>query len=93
MWVEETSKDGLYFQRSANLSPGGIYLENTVPHPVGTVINLKFTLPDEGMPIQVRAEIVNAATGDCDFGMGLRFVDLPADTAERIARFVGKHGS
>ena len=91
MWVEESSPDGLYFQRSANLSHGGMYLENTVPHPVGTLVNLKFTLPDEGAPIAVRAEIVNAATDDKDFGMGLRFVDLPAETADRIARFVGKH--
>jgi uncharacterized protein (TIGR02266 family) len=93
MWVEESSPDGLYFQRSANLSPGGMYLENTVPHPVGTLVNLKFTLPDGGPALEVRGEIVNAATDEQDFGMGLRFVDLPAETAERIARYVGKPGA
>ena len=36
IWVEEKTDRELYFQRSANLSTGGIYLENTIPHPVGT---------------------------------------------------------
>ena len=36
IWVEEKTERELYFQRSANLSLGGIYLENTIPHPVGT---------------------------------------------------------
>ena len=82
MWVEESSPDGTYFQRSANLSEGGIFLEKTIPHPVGTVVSLQFTLPDDPTPMKVHAEIVNAASDDAELGMGLKFVDLAVGDRE-----------
>src|SRR5262245_11612751 len=78
MWVEETSDRELYFQRSANLSTGGIFLEHTVPHPIGKVVNLQFTLPGDSERIQARGEIVSAPAGK-ELGMGIRFVDLDPD--------------
>jgi uncharacterized protein (TIGR02266 family) len=92
MWVEERSPDGIYFQRSANLSAGGIFLEKTIPHPAGTVVNLEFTLPGESEALKVRAEIVNADTLDAGLGMGLRFVDLVPSQSTLIDRFIAKHG-
>src|SRR5687767_3405723 len=73
MWVEETTDRELYFQRSGNLSEGGIFLENTVPHPIGTLVNLMFTLPGDSDPIRIQGEIVNAAEGK-QLGMGIKFV-------------------
>ena len=78
----------MYFQRAANLSEGGIFLEKTIPHPVGTQVTLQFTLPDDASPIRVQGEIVNAKATDGELGMGLRFVDLPEELAARIRRFV-----
>jgi uncharacterized protein (TIGR02266 family) len=91
MWVEEQGPTGTYFQRSANLSEGGIFLERTIPHPMGTQVTLKLQLPDGGEPVEVRAEIVNAAAGEGDLGMGLRFIDLDDAAARRIRRLVEKH--
>jgi uncharacterized protein (TIGR02266 family) len=88
MWVEESGPDGMYFQRAANLSEGGIFLEKTIPHPVGTQVTLQFNLPDQAGPIRVQGEIVNAKAVDGELGMGLKFVDLPPDVAARIRRFV-----
>lgn len=93
MWVEESSADGLYFQRAANLSEGGMFLAKTIPHPVGTQVTLQFTLPDGAAPIKCRAEIVNAAAEEGELGMGLKFVDLPGDVAERIRLFVGERAN
>ena len=87
MWVEESTERELYFQRSGNLSAGGIFLENTIPHPKGTVVNLQFTLPGDTVPIKVRGEIVNAAASD-ELGMGIKFVDVEPDVERRIAEFV-----
>jgi uncharacterized protein (TIGR02266 family) len=87
MWVEEKSERELYFQRSANLSTGGIFLENTIPHPVGTVVSLSFTLPGEDLRLQVKGEIVNAV-GQGDLGMGVKFVQLDDAARERIRAFV-----
>jgi uncharacterized protein (TIGR02266 family) len=87
MWVEESTERELYFQRSANLSSGGIFLENTIPHPKGTVVNLQFTLPGDSVPLKVRGEIVNAAAAD-ELGMGIKFIDVTPDVEERIMDFV-----
>ena len=93
MWVEESSERELYFQRSANLSIGGMFLENTVPHPVGTVINIRFTLPGDTVRIETKAQIVNAADStDGGLGMGLKFVELEPGVAERIRTFIANHG-
>lgn len=86
MWVEESTEDEMYFQRGANLSVGGLFLENTVPHPVGTQVTLAFSLPGTHERVSVRGEIVNARSGT--FGMGVKFIDLTPADRERIERFV-----
>jgi uncharacterized protein (TIGR02266 family) len=91
MFVEESHDHATYFQHSSNLSSGGIFLEKTIPHPVGTRVALQFTLPGDHTPIKVTAEIVNALESEARLGMGLKFVDLPPDAAGRIDRFVAQH--
>jgi uncharacterized protein (TIGR02266 family) len=88
MWVEEASAQGTYFYHSSNLSTGGIYLEKTVPHPVGTVVQLQFTLPGDEAPIRVRGKIVGAVAGDERLGMALNFVDADADVVARIRKYI-----
>lgn len=88
IWVEEATDRELYFQRSANLSVGGIYLENTIPHPVGTRVTLRFNLPGDAQKLEVKAEVVGAIAGEEEMGMGLKFLDLPAGEAERIRQYI-----
>jgi uncharacterized protein (TIGR02266 family) len=90
IWVEEATDRELYFQRSANLSAGGIYLENTIPHPVGTRVTLRFALPGDGQKLEVRAEVVGAIAGEEEMGMGLKFLDLPDSEAERIRQYIAR---
>ena len=73
--------------RSGNLSVGGIFLENTIPHPKGTIVNLQFTLPGDTQPLKVRGEIVNAAASD-ELGMGIKFIDVDPEVQRRISEFV-----
>ena len=91
MFVEESHEEATYFQRSSNLSPSGIFLENTVPHPVGTRVDLQFTLPGDQAPIRVHAEIVSALEEEAHLGMGLRFVDPSTEVSRRIAEFIAQH--
>jgi uncharacterized protein (TIGR02266 family) len=89
MWVEEVRDQALYFQRTGNLSLGGLYLDGTIPHPKGTLVKLTFTLPDEEQAMTVQGEIV----GDPDeerLGMHVRFVDLDADQAARIRAYIDR---
>ena len=60
MWVEETTGSERYFRRAGNLSRGGLRLEHTIPLPVGTMVNLTFTLPGDKTPVAISGEIVSA---------------------------------
>lgn len=90
MWVEEASANAVYFQRTANVSMGGLYLEHSVPHAVGTRMELRFTLPGDDVQVHTVAEIVKIEQVEA-IGMHLKFVDLPAPMAERIDRYIGQH--
>ncbi|MCU1277612.1 MAG: hypothetical protein JWM53_1158 [bacterium] len=92
IWVEEKSERELYFQRSANLSIGGIYLENTIPHPVGTRVTLRFTLPGDDEKLEVRAEVAAAIAGEEEFGMGLKFIEIGDGVADRIQKYIARTG-
>jgi uncharacterized protein (TIGR02266 family) len=91
IWVEEaTDRNELYFQRSANLSAGGIYLENTIPHPVGTRVSLRFALPGDTQRFEVQAEVVGAIAGEEEMGMGLKFLNLAEAEADRIRQYIAR---
>ena len=88
MWVEESTDRELYFQRGANISAGGIFLERTIPHSKGTIVNLQFTLPDDSVPIKVKGEIVNVGDATGELGMGVKFLDLKDEDLHRIEEFI-----
>ena len=87
MWVEESTDHELYFQRSANLSEGGLFLENTIPHPIGKVVTLSFTLPGDSQLLTVLGEIVNTPDPG-QLGMGVKFLEVDEATQRRIQGFV-----
>lgn len=83
LWVESEEGEATYFQRAGNLSAGGAYFTQTMPHPVGTRVRLRFALPDDPGEIQCHGEIVSAlAAGEP--GMGVKFLDLDPKIQERI---------
>ncbi len=82
LWVEAEEGEALYFQRVGNLSAGGCSFLQTVPHPLGTKVQLRFQLPDGGAEIACEGEIVSAR-GD-ELGMGVRFLALSDADKARI---------
>lgn len=88
IWVEESREGELYYQRTANISEGGLFFEKTVPHPKGTVVNLKFTLPNQSEPIQVKGEIVNLPNDADGLGMGIKFLDLTEKQRQAILEYI-----
>jgi uncharacterized protein (TIGR02266 family) len=91
MWVEETTNEERYFRRAGNLSRGGLRLEHTIPLPLGTVVNLTFTLPGDDAPINVSGEIVSNA-GPEDLKMGLKFVNTTAEARQKIDAYLTRVG-
>ena len=88
MWVEGSIARELYFQRGANISVGGIFLEGTIPAAKGTIVTLQFTLPNDTSGIKVRGEIVNVTETSNELGMGIKFLDLADHDRERIRAFI-----
>lgn len=85
--VVESSDGAVYFHHTANLSPGGLYLEGTMPHPPGTRVRLHIKLPGDVPPIDVLGEILAPPKGK-ETGMPVRFVDLSDADRGRIEKFI-----
>ncbi len=94
MWVEESPREReTYFQRSANLSVGGIFLDHTVPHPLGTEVKLQFTLPGESEPVKVVGQIVGATPDDAAAGMSVKFISMSDEARAAIERWLERSAS
>ncbi len=86
LWIEAEAKDELYFHRTANLSVGGAFFAQTIPQPVGTIVNLRFALPGDASEIRCEGKVVSAPEGG--LGMGVEFEDLAEDDRRRIERLI-----
>ena len=92
LWVEEEKGNELYFRRTGNVSIGGIYFEQTIPHALGTKVKLKFSLPGSGNVIEATGEIVNTPQVKDGLGMGLRFTDVAPEALKALQSFLDEHG-
>lgn len=92
MWVEETTDHERYFRRAGNLSRGGLRLEHTIPLPLGTVVNLTFTLPGDDVPVNVAGQIVSNAGPD-DLRMGVKFLNATQAAQGKIDAYLARVGA
>lgn len=76
--VEYRTLDAMLWNFSTNINEGGIFIRSNKPQPPGTIVHLRFYLPDVIKAIQVEGEVVwcnnDPRTGDC--GMGIEFHEL-----------------
>ncbi len=89
LWIEAARDGELYYQRATNLSVGGAFFVQTIPLPVGTRVQLKFTLPGDTHEIVCDGDIVSAK----ELGMGVQFVELVAADRSRIEKLIKKSAS
>jgi uncharacterized protein (TIGR02266 family) len=87
MWVEDLTDGGVVYRRAGNLSRGGLYLDQTIPLPIGSKVKLRFSLPDESAPITVSGQIVSINSRE-KLGMGVKFLDLDRGVQERIGNYI-----
>ena len=69
--------------RLADLSVDGAFVDARTVLPPGALAQVRFTLL--GQEVLARAEVRYSMPG---MGMGLRFLELPAEARDLIARFV-----
>lgn len=88
LWVEESHGEDVYFRRVGNLSLGGVFFEQTIPHRVGTRITLKFSVPGHERIIEASGEVVNTPGAKDGLGMGVRFLALHAHDRELLRSYI-----
>ena len=88
LWMEEISGDDIYFRRSGNIAAGGVFFDRAIPHPMGTQVTLKFALPGDREMVVARGEVVSSAPSADGLGMGVKFVHVEGDGAQRIRAFL-----
>ena len=92
LWVEEEKGNELYFRRTGNVSIGGIYFEQTIPHALGSKVKLRFSLPGSPDVIEALGEIVNTPQVKDGLGMGLRFTEVSAEALKSLEKFLDDNG-
>jgi uncharacterized protein (TIGR02266 family) len=74
-----------------DISVGGMFIASGAPPQAGERVDLTFSLPGVGGEVRVRSEVRWVRPGASASGLagvGLRFVDLPGQTRDRVAAFV-----
>ena len=84
--VEVRDARGFALFSTRDLSSGGLFFDRAIPHAVGARVQLSFSLPGESRTIRCDGEVVNVPDKH-GYGMGIRFLDLAPDDAERVAAF------
>jgi uncharacterized protein (TIGR02266 family) len=90
--VDLSSDSNLFTGFGTHISEGGLFVATLSVVPVGTPVDLVFSLPG-GTRLSVQGEVrwireVNDRTPDVFPGVGVRFVELPTEAAEALHRFV-----
>ena len=72
-----------YSGRMQNISSTGGFIEAAEPLPIGSIINLTFTIPNSANRVEAAAEVVRVITKDSDSpstrivpGIGMRFLTI-----------------
>jgi len=78
-----------------NISKGGLFIRTDEALPLNTIVFLRFTMPGDTKPIETEGKVVwcntNKAKGYFPRGMGIKFLNLNSDAAEKIKLFVDEH--
>lgn len=77
---------------TVNISGGGIFIKTTEPLPLNQVVHLRFTLPGIARVFDLHGLVVwtNPQPSRSSFpsGMGIKFMNLDAESKKLIAGFV-----
>ena len=85
--VDYSAVDVFFSEFTTNINEGGMFVGTDVPHPVETLVTLRFRLPGNDSPCEVTGRVVwirEAADDEGPRGMGIEFETLDDGTRTRI---------
>ncbi len=85
----------VFFGYAKNLSRGGMFVATVNPRGVGEEFSISFELAEEGIKVRCRCRVMWSRQFDPEHldrepGMGLKFIDIDEDSAERIDAWVNR---
>lgn len=91
--VEVREGNGPFELRKGNIAIGGVFFDQPLSLPTGSVVQLRFTLPGTEQELLVKAEVVEITSVGApeDKGTRVRFTDLDLKTELHIAKFLDEH--
>ena len=90
--VDYQTVDELFSDFASNINEGGIFVETAMPHPLGTLVDLQFSLPGSDEPVQIKGTVVRVSDGEGrdSPGLGIEFENLDGPTRQRVDKLVRK---
>ena len=90
--------DDFFKSYVANLGEGGLFINTTKNLPVGSLLDLEFTLPDSNQAINTKGKVVwtrpqDMSTEKMPPGMGIQFIDMNPEDKELLKYYLAKFGS
>ena len=86
--------DGFITDWAVNISRGGLFINSRNPLPLGSIVRLIVSLPDQAFPFDLTGKIVRVHPyepgADQVPGMGIEFVDVDDEKRSRLERFVAR---
>ena len=96
--IDYSTVDQFLWNFASNINEGGLFLESSNPLDIGTVVQLKFYLPNLDSPIKATGEVVWLGKNESDSfgeesapekqGMGIQFKGLDDESKSAINRLV-----
>lgn len=75
-----------------SISPGGVFIRSQKPLPVGTRVDLKFSvILDDVETVEGEGEVVRVQNGDKNKGMGVAFTRLSAESKKLIDHIMERY--
>ncbi len=79
---------------SRNISPHGLFVQTSLPLPVGEQIRIRLSLPDGDAPFALDGVVVwtSDRRSSENPGMGVEFLDFDDDTRNRVEELIRAAG-
>lgn len=89
--LQNSETDQYYYSR--DISQGGLFLETKRPYPVGTCLDINFTLPGTERRVEAEGEVVrivdyDRTSPDIIPGMGVVFNEVSPESLSMILNFL-----
>jgi len=88
LWI---GQDGIFTRTDENLrdlSIGGAFVQSRQVFPVGSILSLRFKVPNVTNLVTCTAIVRNMEVGD---GLGVQFLDLSGESLSQVEQFVANN--